>query len=80
MGTADGADQPLRSRRNHWINQVAIHADMRPDAVAFRFNGADTTWKQLHDRSEALADALARRGVGFGDRVLIVMLNHTEYI
>ncbi|CAM3604647.1 fatty-acid--CoA ligase FadD5 [Smaragdicoccus niigatensis] len=73
-------DQPLRSRRNHWNNQVAIHADMRPDAVAFKFSGVDTTWKQLHDRSQKLADALARRGVGFGDRVLIVMLNYTEYI
>ncbi|CAM2851661.1 fatty-acid--CoA ligase FadD5 [Skermania piniformis] len=73
-------DQPLRARRNHWNNQVAIHAEMQPDAVAFRFRGIDTTWRQLHERSEKVADALARRGVGFGDRVLIVMLNYTEYI
>jgi fatty-acyl-CoA synthase len=72
--------QPLRSRRNHWMNQVAIHAEMRPDAVAFRCRGIDTTWRQLHDRSERLAAALFRRGISFGDRVLIVMLNHTEYI
>ncbi|MEB3050323.1 fatty-acid--CoA ligase FadD5 [Mycolicibacter sp. MYC123] len=72
--------QPLRSRRNHWMNQVAIHAEMRPEAVAFRCRGTDTTWRQLHDRSQCLASALFRRGIGFGDRVLIVMLNHTEYV
>ncbi|BBX11908.1 putative fatty-acid-CoA ligase FadD [Mycobacterium novum] len=72
--------QPLRSRRNHWVNQVAIHAEMRPDAVAFRCRGTDTSWRQLHDRSERLAAALFRRGISFGDRVLIVMLNHTEYV
>ncbi|MCV7382895.1 fatty-acid--CoA ligase FadD5 [Mycolicibacter longobardus] len=72
--------QPLRSRRNHWMNQVAIHAEMRPDAVAFRCRGNDTTWRALHDRSERLAGALFRRGIRLGDRVLIVMLNHTEYV
>ncbi|MCX5044001.1 fatty-acid--CoA ligase FadD5 [Aldersonia sp. NBC_00410] len=73
-------DQPLRSRRNTWNTQVAVHAEMQPGNTAFRYLGKDTTWKQLADRSEALADGLARRGIGFGDRVLIVMLNHTEYI
>ncbi|MBJ8338721.1 long-chain-fatty-acid--CoA ligase [Antrihabitans sp. YC3-6] len=72
--------EPLRSRRNHWNNQVAVHAQMRPDATAFRYLGQDTSWRQLHDRSEALADALSRRGVTKGDRVLILMLNHPEYI
>jgi fatty-acyl-CoA synthase len=72
--------QPLRSRRNHWVNQVAIHAEMRPESVAFRCRGTETTWRQLHDRSQRLAGALFRRGISFGDRVLIVMLNHTEYI
>ena len=32
------------------------------------------------DRVAALAGALSRRGVGFGDRVLILMLNRTEFI
>ena len=32
------------------------------------------------DRVSALAGALSRRGVGFGDRVLILMLNRTEFI
>ena len=70
--------EPERWRRNHWVNQVAIHAEMRPDEVALRFCGADTTWRQLRERSEQLADALARRGVSGGDRVIILMLNNTE--
>lgn len=73
-------EQPRRSRRNHWMNQVAIHAQMRPDEVAIRFDGVDTTWRQLHERSDRLADALFRRGVSEGDRVLILMLNNTEYL
>lgn len=72
--------QPKCFRRNHWVTQVAIHAEMRPNAIAFRCRGNDTTWRQLHERSQQLADALWRRGIGFGDRVLIVMLNHTEYV
>ncbi|MEU4316525.1 fatty-acid--CoA ligase FadD5 [Nocardia sp. NPDC024068] len=77
---AQALDEPIRSRRNHWNNQIASHAVMRPDEVAIRFRGADTTWRQLHDRSQKFADALARRGVGFGDRVLILALNYPEYL
>ncbi|WP_040800025.1 fatty-acid--CoA ligase FadD5 [Nocardia higoensis] len=77
---AEAIAEPIRSRRNHWNNQLATHALMRPEGVALRFKGVDTTWKQLHERSEKFADALARRGVGFGDRVLILALNYPEYI
>lgn len=72
--------EPLRSRRNHWCNQVAIHAQMQPDATAFRQLGTATSWSTLQQRVGRLADALARRGVAQGDRVLIVALNHVEYI
>ncbi|WP_433712640.1 fatty-acid--CoA ligase FadD5 [Nocardia sp. CA-084685] len=77
---AQALDEPIRSRRNHWNNQIASHAQMRPDAVAVRFRGVDTTWRQLHERSLKFADALARRGIGFGDRVLILALNYPEYL
>ncbi|WES64066.1 long-chain-fatty-acid--CoA ligase [Microbacter sp. GSS18] len=66
---------PAASRRNHWMAQIATHAVNKPDAVAFRHLGADTTWGQLQDRVTSLAAALARRGVGFGDRVLMLTLN-----
>ena len=53
---------------------------MQPDATALRFLGQTTTWGDLDRRVTALAGALSRRGVGFGDRVLILMLNRTEFI
>ena len=62
---AQALDEPIRSRRNHRNNQIASHAQMRQDAVAVRFRGVDTTWRQLHERSLKFADALARRGIGY---------------
>ncbi|MBM4719400.1 long-chain-fatty-acid--CoA ligase [Rhodococcus hoagii] len=53
---------------------------MIPDRPALRFQGASITWSTLHERVERLADALSRRGVEFGDRVLILMLNRPEYL
>ncbi len=53
---------------------------MQPNATALRFLGKTVTWAGLRSRVAALADALSRRGVGFGDRVMILMLNRTEFI
>ncbi|EJZ11524.1 long-chain-fatty-acid--CoA ligase [Mycolicibacterium vaccae ATCC 25954] len=53
---------------------------MQPDAPALRFLGETTTWGELDRRVSALAGALHQRGVGFGDRVLVLMLNRTEFI
>ncbi|HMS75104.1 fatty-acid--CoA ligase FadD5 [Gordonia sp. (in: high G+C Gram-positive bacteria)] len=81
---SDGADgrvtEPLRSRRNHWNNQVRRHALTIPDAPALKYAGKVTTWSELDARSHAFAAALHRRGVGFGDRVLLLMLNRSEYV
>ena len=73
-------DQPYLARRQNWTNQLARHALMQPGATALRFLGHTTTWADLDRRVSALAGALSRRGVGFGDRVLILMLNRTEFI
>ena len=78
--TVDPAEQPYRARRQNWVNQLDRHALMQPDAPALRFLGQTTTWKQLRDRVGALADALSRRGVRAGDRVMILMLNRTEFV
>ncbi|NLU81711.1 fatty-acid--CoA ligase FadD5 [Rhodococcus sp. HNM0569] len=78
-GPGSAATQPVQSRRNHWMNWVATHAQNKPDAPAFRHLGETTTWAQLDRRSRALAGALARRGVGYGDRVLLLTLNRTEF-
>ncbi len=73
-------EQPNLARRQNWTNQLARHALMQPEATALRFLGRTTTWGDLDRRVTALAGALSRRGVAFGDRVLILMLNRTEFI
>ncbi len=78
--SSDLTTEPLRSRRNHWNNQVRRHAFMTPDKPALKFLGQVTTWKELDERTQAFAAALHRRGVKFGDRVMMVLLNRSEYV
>jgi fatty-acyl-CoA synthase len=78
--SAKAIEQPYLARRQNWINQLERHALMQPDAPALRFLGNTLTWAELRRRVAALADALSRRGVGFGDRVMILMLNRTEFV
>jgi fatty-acyl-CoA synthase len=73
-------EQPYLSRRQNWITQLARHALMQPNATALRFLGRTTTWAELHRRVSGLAAALHRRGVGPGDRVMILMLNRPEFV
>ncbi|WP_216694558.1 fatty-acid--CoA ligase FadD5 [Dietzia psychralcaliphila] len=68
------------ARRNHWNTWVATHAEMNPDGEALRYLGQTTTWSQLHERSGLFADALARRGVTSGDRVMLITLNNPEFV
>jgi fatty-acyl-CoA synthase len=77
---AGAAAQPYLSRRQNWVNQLERHALMQPGAPALRFLGKTITWAELRRRVAALAGALSRRGVGFGDRVMILMLNRTEFV
>jgi fatty-acyl-CoA synthase len=74
------AEQPYLARRQNWVNQLERHALMQPQAVALRFMGRTWTWADLRARVSALAGALSRRGVGFGDRVMILMLNRAEFV
>jgi fatty-acyl-CoA synthase len=73
-------EEPYRSRRQNWNTQLARHELMQSEAIALRFKGRTVTWSELGRRVAALADALSRRGVRFGDRVLILMFNRAEYI
>jgi len=67
-------------RRNHWVNHIARHAHEKPDAVYLRFRGVSVTWSQLRDRVNAVAAAMARRGVTAGQRVAIMMTNRPEFL
>jgi fatty-acyl-CoA synthase len=73
-------EQPYLARRQNWVNQLERHAFMQPGAPALRFLGNTITWAELRRRVAALAGALSRRGVGSGDRVMILMLNRTEFV
>ncbi len=73
-------EQPYLARQQNWSNQLARHAMMQPGKTALRFLGHTTTWAELDERVTKLAGALQRRGVGPGDRVLILMLNRTEFV
>src|SRR4051794_37007703 len=48
----------------------------RPDAEALRFAGVRRTWAELDERVRRLAAALRAEGVGPGDRVAVLDLNH----
>ncbi len=78
--TAQSTEQPYLARQQNWSNQLSRHALMQPAKTALRFLGQTTTWAELDQRVTKLAGALQRRGVGPGDRVLILMLNRTEFI
>ncbi|MEV5610914.1 long-chain-fatty-acid--CoA ligase [Streptomyces sp. NPDC052225] len=71
---------PAWTFRNHWMTQVATHAQTRPDKPALRHLGRTTTWAQLSRRSLQLAAALAGRGVAEGDRVALLTLNHPWFV
>jgi len=75
-----GAEQPYLSRRQNWITQLVRHDLMQPNATALRFAGRTISWAELHRRVRGLAAALHRRGVGSGDRVMILMLNRPEFV
>jgi fatty-acyl-CoA synthase len=64
----------------HWVDHVARHAHSRPDAVALRFGGVSTTWRELDDRVRRLAAGLSARGVVKGDRVAVLMTNRPEFL
>ncbi len=76
----DYSAQPYLARRQNWVNQLERHAFMQPGATALRFMGHTLTWAALRDRVTKLAGALSRRGVANGDRVMILMLNRTEFV
>ncbi|OFZ84116.1 MAG: feruloyl-CoA synthetase [Betaproteobacteria bacterium RBG_16_66_20] len=58
---------------SHWIER---HARFAPGAVAIRFEGADMTYAELARRIQGAAAVLAERGVGRGDAIAWLGMNH----
>ncbi|MBM7366319.1 acyl-CoA synthetase [Gordonia hydrophobica] len=63
-------------------NWPTIHRVRHPDRIALidAANGAELTFGQLDARTNALADALARKGIAQGDRVALVTLNSPQML
>src|SRR4051794_40381168 len=57
----------------HW-------ARWRPDAAALWFDDRRVSWRELDERTDRLAAALATRGVVHGDRVAVLMGNRIEWV
>ena len=59
---------------------LARHARVRPDAVAFVDPHRRATFGEIDARVTRLANALAQRGIGPGDRVAVLGLNSLELV
>jgi fatty-acyl-CoA synthase len=59
---------------------IARHARTAGEAVAFRAGDAAWTWAESDARVSRLANALAARGVGAGDRVAVLGLNSVPLV
>ncbi len=64
----------------HSLDLLTIAAAVVPDRDATRFDGAALSYAQLADRANRLANALADRGVGAGDRVAVVDVNSPRHL
>jgi len=73
MTTPPASATLLRDPLDHW-------ARVRPGATAITFGEQDLTWEQWRQRILRLADALSAAGVGPGDRVAVLDLNHLATI
>jgi fatty-acyl-CoA synthase/long-chain acyl-CoA synthetase len=62
------------------LDYVAIHAQAKPDAVAQIEGERRLSWRELLDRRNRLASALAKHGVGRGEHVIIYAPNSLEYL
>lgn len=55
------------------------HARQRPDAIATRFEGRDTSWAELDARSDQVAQALRTSGCVPGDRIAYLGKGSDEF-
>ncbi|HEX5195065.1 MAG TPA: acyl-CoA synthetase [Solirubrobacteraceae bacterium] len=61
-------------------SSIAIGAIRQPDRVAIRDERGDVTFRELHGRINALANAWRARGVRAGDGITILVRNHRGFL
>src|SRR6185437_3548329 len=59
-------------------DQLARWARRTPDVIALRFEGTGRSYAEWDARVTRLANALADRGIGAGDRIAVLALNRLE--
>jgi long-chain acyl-CoA synthetase len=86
------AARPWEKHYDYWVRPhmtypgrplgdiLAITAVHRPDRTATHFLDAELTFRDLKERSDALAASLAAMGIAKGDRVAIMLPNCPQYI
>ncbi|WP_235976952.1 fatty acid--CoA ligase [Sandaracinobacteroides hominis] len=66
--------------RMHTLGDIVrVHADERPQAIAFEFEGRSTTFAQLNAHTNQIANALLAAGVRQGQRIAYVGKNSDQY-
>ena len=92
MSASVYAARPWQRHYDYWVRShlsypgrpladiLAASAVDMPDRRATSFFGAELTFLDLKQRSDALAAALAERGIAKGDRVGIMLPNCPQYI
>ena len=96
LSSMDVLDEDDHARLQGWGNQAGLAAPVGarvsipeafaaqaarvPDAVAVTFEGASLTYRELDEASNRLAQLLAARGVGPGQRVALLMSRSAEAI
>jgi long-chain acyl-CoA synthetase len=61
------------------MDPIQRHAAERPDALALVQGDREVTWRELDARSNQVARALARLGVGADDRIAVALRNSVEF-
>jgi acyl-CoA synthetase (AMP-forming)/AMP-acid ligase II len=64
----------------NWFTVLAHHASRTPDKAITIYDGTPTTYREMADRSAALAAGLRQRGVGRGDVVGLLSYNCPEFL
>ncbi|WP_435742023.1 acyl-CoA synthetase [Nocardioides sp. SYSU DS0663] len=80
MNSTQHHTELARSRRLVLGEILARNARREPDRTAVVFEESSLTFAELDERTNRLANALAARGVGHGDKVAVLMYNRLEVV
>jgi acyl-CoA synthetase (AMP-forming)/AMP-acid ligase II len=62
------------------LDVVAVHAQAKPDAVAYAEDARRWTWRELFDRRNRLASSLTKLGLARGETAIVYAPNSLEYL